>query len=35
MKMLVGHMAQDSHPDAHANQWRETVAWEENMMEEE
>ena len=29
--MLVGHMAQDSNPDAHADQ---NIAWEENMMEE-
>lgn len=25
-------MAPDSDPDAHEKQWRETVAWGENMM---
>ena len=29
MKMLVGHMAPDSNPDAHANQLHETIAQEE------
>lgn len=26
MKMLVGHMARDLNPDAHAKHWCETVA---------